>query len=148
MSFCRCAHYRRRCRIRAPCCNEIFDCRHCHNEIKARNYILSVILDLVLSIISYSWLINLFFFNFLLQNSICVDQKERHEIPRHEVNQVQLPTGHLSILFNLFTLSEVSELKYLFKFTYTFVLSGYMLTLWNWTGGVCVILLFKFCIIG
>ncbi|XP_022935787.1 probable E3 ubiquitin-protein ligase RZFP34 [Cucurbita moschata] len=50
-----CAHYRRRCRIRAPCCNEIFDCRHCHNEIK---------------------------------NSISVDQKERHEIPRHEVNQV------------------------------------------------------------
>ncbi|KAL2543550.1 CHY-type/CTCHY-type/RING-type Zinc finger protein [Forsythia ovata] len=29
-----CSHYRRRCRIRAPCCNEIFDCRHCHNEAK------------------------------------------------------------------------------------------------------------------
>jgi RING finger/CHY zinc finger protein 1 len=29
-----CPHYRRRCRIRAPCCNEIFDCRHCHNEVK------------------------------------------------------------------------------------------------------------------
>uniref|UniRef100_A0A2P2KUI9 Zinc finger family protein n=1 Tax=Rhizophora mucronata TaxID=61149 RepID=A0A2P2KUI9_RHIMU len=29
-----CSHYRRRCKIRAPCCNEIFDCRHCHNEIK------------------------------------------------------------------------------------------------------------------
>ncbi|OAY82066.1 E3 ubiquitin-protein ligase MIEL1 [Ananas comosus] len=27
-----CKHYRRRCRIRAPCCNEIFHCRHCHNE--------------------------------------------------------------------------------------------------------------------
>ncbi|RZC52458.1 hypothetical protein C5167_020877 [Papaver somniferum] len=27
-----CQHYRRRCKIRAPCCNEIFDCRHCHNE--------------------------------------------------------------------------------------------------------------------
>ncbi|KAL3334746.1 hypothetical protein AABB24_031129 [Solanum stoloniferum] len=27
-----CEHYRRRCRIRAPCCNEVFDCRHCHNE--------------------------------------------------------------------------------------------------------------------
>ncbi|CAI9284745.1 E3 ubiquitin-protein ligase MIEL1 [Lactuca sativa] len=27
-----CKHYRRRCMIRAPCCNEIFDCRHCHNE--------------------------------------------------------------------------------------------------------------------
>ncbi|KAG2674152.1 hypothetical protein I3760_13G121900 [Carya illinoinensis] len=29
-----CSHYRRRCKIRAPCCNEIFDCRHCHNEAK------------------------------------------------------------------------------------------------------------------
>ncbi|KAK9100835.1 hypothetical protein Scep_024265 [Stephania cephalantha] len=29
-----CAHYRRRCRIKAPCCNEVFDCRHCHNEAK------------------------------------------------------------------------------------------------------------------
>ncbi|OVA04355.1 zinc finger protein [Macleaya cordata] len=27
-----CQHYRRRCKIRAPCCNEIFPCRHCHNE--------------------------------------------------------------------------------------------------------------------
>ncbi|XP_057786206.1 E3 ubiquitin-protein ligase RZFP34-like isoform X1 [Salvia miltiorrhiza] len=29
-----CKHYRRRCKIRAPCCDEIFDCRHCHNEAK------------------------------------------------------------------------------------------------------------------
>ncbi|KAI6669939.1 hypothetical protein NL676_004824 [Syzygium grande] len=29
-----CAHYRRRCKIRAPCCDEVFDCRHCHNEAK------------------------------------------------------------------------------------------------------------------
>ena len=28
----RCEHYRRRCRIRAPCCDRIFTCRHCHNE--------------------------------------------------------------------------------------------------------------------
>ncbi|KAL5157528.1 E3 ubiquitin-protein ligase MIEL1 [Glycine soja] len=27
-----CKHYRRRCRIRAPCCNELYFCRHCHNE--------------------------------------------------------------------------------------------------------------------
>uniref|UniRef100_A0A1D1Y8T3 RING finger and CHY zinc finger domain-containing protein 1 n=1 Tax=Anthurium amnicola TaxID=1678845 RepID=A0A1D1Y8T3_9ARAE len=27
-----CKHYRRRCKIRAPCCNEVFVCRHCHNE--------------------------------------------------------------------------------------------------------------------
>ncbi|CDY26969.1 BnaC09g36140D [Brassica napus] len=29
-----CSHYRRRCKIRAPCCDEVFDCRHCHNEAK------------------------------------------------------------------------------------------------------------------
>ncbi|KAK6260190.1 hypothetical protein SCA6_014664 [Theobroma cacao] len=27
-----CEHYKRRCKIRAPCCNKIFPCRHCHNE--------------------------------------------------------------------------------------------------------------------
>ncbi|MCO5599131.1 hypothetical protein L7F22_053231 [Adiantum nelumboides] len=30
-----CQHYRRRCKMRAPCCNDVFDCRHCHNEAKA-----------------------------------------------------------------------------------------------------------------
>ncbi|KAF9598373.1 hypothetical protein IFM89_027275 [Coptis chinensis] len=34
MEFIRCAHYKRKCKIRAPCCDEIFDCRHCHNEAK------------------------------------------------------------------------------------------------------------------
>nr|XP_007132333.1 hypothetical protein PHAVU_011G086000g [Phaseolus vulgaris]ESW04327.1 hypothetical protein PHAVU_011G086000g [Phaseolus vulgaris] len=29
-----CTHYRRRCKIRAPCCDEVFYCRHCHNEAK------------------------------------------------------------------------------------------------------------------
>ncbi|XP_058221470.1 E3 ubiquitin-protein ligase RZFP34-like [Rhododendron vialii] len=29
-----CIHYQRKCKIRAPCCDEIFDCRHCHNEAK------------------------------------------------------------------------------------------------------------------
>ncbi|XP_057720465.1 probable E3 ubiquitin-protein ligase RZFP34 isoform X1 [Arachis stenosperma] len=50
-----CQHYRRRCCIRAPCCNEVFDCRHCHNEAK---------------------------------NDISIDQKLRHDIPRHQVKQV------------------------------------------------------------
>ncbi|KAK4281082.1 hypothetical protein QN277_012617 [Acacia crassicarpa] len=27
-----CEHYERRCKIRAPCCDQIFPCRHCHNE--------------------------------------------------------------------------------------------------------------------
>ncbi|KAK9146854.1 hypothetical protein Sjap_006757 [Stephania japonica] len=31
-----CEHYRRRCKIRAPCCNEVFPCRHCHNEAAVR----------------------------------------------------------------------------------------------------------------
>ncbi|XP_041993847.1 probable E3 ubiquitin-protein ligase RZFP34 isoform X2 [Salvia splendens] len=50
-----CPHYRRRCRIRAPCCNEIFSCRHCHNDAK---------------------------------NSISIEQKLRHDIPRHSVEKV------------------------------------------------------------
>ncbi|KAI3468263.1 hypothetical protein Pfo_024926 [Paulownia fortunei] len=50
-----CSHYCRRCQIRAPCCNEIFDCRHCHNEAK---------------------------------NNICIDQKRRHDIPRHLIEKV------------------------------------------------------------
>ena len=82
VSFCRCAHYRRRCRIRAPCCNEIFDCRHCHNDIKARNFILNCWHSKPLITFTYS----------LLQNSIYLDQKERHEIPRHEVDQVNRRT--------------------------------------------------------
>ncbi|KAH7433820.1 hypothetical protein KP509_07G088000 [Ceratopteris richardii] len=31
-----CPHYRRRCKIRAPCCDKVFDCRHCHNEAMAK----------------------------------------------------------------------------------------------------------------
>ena len=27
-----CKHYRRRCKLVAPCCGEAFWCRHCHNE--------------------------------------------------------------------------------------------------------------------
>ncbi|KAI4311205.1 hypothetical protein MLD38_036117 [Melastoma candidum] len=30
-----CQHYGRRCKIRAPCCNEVFPCRHCHNGAAA-----------------------------------------------------------------------------------------------------------------
>ncbi|KAJ9558866.1 hypothetical protein OSB04_013480 [Centaurea solstitialis] len=29
-----CIHYRRGCKLKAPCCDEVYDCRHCHNEIK------------------------------------------------------------------------------------------------------------------
>ena len=28
-----CAHYRRRCKLVAPCCGEAYWCRHCHNEV-------------------------------------------------------------------------------------------------------------------
>ncbi|KAF9617419.1 hypothetical protein IFM89_036340 [Coptis chinensis] len=50
-----CSHYRRRCQIRASCCNEIFYCCHCHNEAK---------------------------------NNIIIEGKLRHDLPRHEVQQV------------------------------------------------------------
>ncbi|KAL6842331.1 hypothetical protein ACP4OV_027758 [Aristida adscensionis] len=29
-----CTHYTRGCKILAPCCGEVFGCRHCHNEAK------------------------------------------------------------------------------------------------------------------
>ena len=32
-----CMHYRRRCRLVAPCCGEVFWCRHCHNEAKSQD---------------------------------------------------------------------------------------------------------------
>ncbi|KAK8444967.1 hypothetical protein SEVIR_9G233700v4 [Setaria viridis] len=50
-----CEHYRRGCRVVAPCCGEVFGCRHCHNDAK---------------------------------NSLEVDPRDRHEIPRHEINKV------------------------------------------------------------
>ncbi|KAM3254977.1 hypothetical protein ACQJBY_042805 [Aegilops geniculata] len=31
-----CEHYRRRCKIVAPCCKEVFPCRHCHNDATVR----------------------------------------------------------------------------------------------------------------
>ncbi|KAJ0944871.1 putative protein kinase RLK-Pelle-CrRLK1L-1 family transcription factor C2H2 family [Helianthus annuus] len=27
-----CEHYKRRCKLHAPCCNELFTCHHCHNK--------------------------------------------------------------------------------------------------------------------
>ncbi|KAL0040618.1 hypothetical protein WJX77_012540 [Trebouxia sp. C0004] len=32
-----CEHYRRRCKLVAPCCGEVFWCRHCHNDAKSEN---------------------------------------------------------------------------------------------------------------
>ncbi|KAH7676780.1 Zinc finger RING/FYVE/PHD-type protein [Dioscorea alata] len=36
-----CKHYKRFCQIRAPCCNKIFDCHHCHNESTSDGHELS-----------------------------------------------------------------------------------------------------------
>ncbi|KAJ1298812.1 hypothetical protein BS78_01G482300 [Paspalum vaginatum] len=54
-----CVHYRRKCKIRAPCCGEVFDCRHCHNEAKAS-----------------------------LQDSLKIGVHDRHVVPRHEIKLV------------------------------------------------------------
>ncbi|XP_026190618.1 uncharacterized protein LOC34623526 [Cyclospora cayetanensis] len=32
-----CTHYRRKCKIVAPCCQRIYWCRHCHNEANEEN---------------------------------------------------------------------------------------------------------------
>jgi RING finger/CHY zinc finger protein 1 len=29
-----CTHYKRRCKLVASCCGEVFWCRHCHNHVK------------------------------------------------------------------------------------------------------------------
>ena len=29
-----CTHYNRNCSFITPCCNKIYGCRHCHNEIE------------------------------------------------------------------------------------------------------------------
>lgn len=47
-SVIRCLHYRRRCSIRAPCCNEVFDCRHCHNEVKVSFFYLKLLMYLIM----------------------------------------------------------------------------------------------------
>ncbi|CAI0444615.1 unnamed protein product [Linum tenue] len=88
-----CPHYRRRCHIRAPCCNEVFTCRHCHNEaIVSRNFVSSY-------------------------NDINVDQKLRHDMPRHEVRQC-------AMLVSILIRPPWSAF------------SGDMLTLWHGAGGV------------
>jgi RING finger and CHY zinc finger domain-containing protein 1 len=33
----KCTHYQRKCKILAPCCNKLFDCRLCHDVIKDEN---------------------------------------------------------------------------------------------------------------
>ncbi|XP_048602412.1 E3 ubiquitin-protein ligase MIEL1-like isoform X3 [Brassica napus] len=57
-----CEHYRRRCQIRAPCCNEVFPCRHCHNETTT-----------ILPLLKQSTLRNIF---------------DRHELVRQDVKHV------------------------------------------------------------
>lgn len=39
-----CVHYRRRCRLVAPCCGELFWCRHCHNEAKSQDEMVHLLL--------------------------------------------------------------------------------------------------------
>lgn len=67
--FVRCKHYRRRCKIRAPCCNEIYPCRHCHNEATVGKgyYICIEILELSCGFCASSWSWCLLFFMDLLE---------------------------------------------------------------------------------
>lgn len=67
--FIRCKHYRRRCKIRAPCCNEIYPCRHCHNEATVGKcyYICIEILELSSGFCASSWSWCLLFFMDLLE---------------------------------------------------------------------------------
>lgn len=105
--FVRCSHYRRRCKIRAPCCDEIFDCRHCHNESKVVCSFLWFYIDIKITTCGISsnttataecycsWAFKIGEtqneFNSihnLEQNSLEVDPLSRHDVPRHEVKRV------------------------------------------------------------
>ena len=44
--FCRCSHYRR---IKAPCCSQGFDLRHCHNEAKVSDKWSTIFLNLLIT---------------------------------------------------------------------------------------------------
>lgn len=106
----RCSHYRRRCKIRAPCCNEIFDCRHCHNEAKVCTYIytsnpflvlffslFASVLDNNFYILAPMFILPQFFFFFVHeQNSIETDPLDQHDLPRHEVEQVGIFSSFFS----------------------------------------------------
>ncbi|KAF5188764.1 hypothetical protein FRX31_021651 [Thalictrum thalictroides] len=37
-----CEHYKRRCKIRGPCFNKVFTCRHCHNAAMCVNRRISI----------------------------------------------------------------------------------------------------------
>ena len=94
----RCSHYRRRCKIRAPCCNEIFDCRHCHNEAKVCFFFFFFFsIKLCKTMDWWSFLLMVF-----MQNSLDVDPRLRHDIPRHDIEKVRF-----LLVFFVATFSEL-----------------------------------------
>lgn len=86
-----CTHYRRRCKIRAPCCDEIFDCRHCHNEIMVHsswfwNLLIRASIQMKKEC-EFKYLPT-FLLHSINQNSLEIDPIHRHDVPRHEVKKV------------------------------------------------------------
>jgi hypothetical protein len=94
----------------APCCGQAFGCRHCHNDAKVR------------------WFPS-FRFRFgsgsadvlkqpcpvPRQNSLEVDPRDRHEIPRHEIKKVSVPS--LCSKSNLLPVSTIAYLVFVFVIT-------------------------------
>jgi len=90
--FFRCVHYRRKCEIRAPCCGEVFDCRHCHNEAKVRtsHWILWNFARLISSWFIQDtdfWPSGISLIS-SLQDSLEVSVHDRHVVPRHDIKLV------------------------------------------------------------
>ncbi|KAJ8434401.1 hypothetical protein Cgig2_002603 [Carnegiea gigantea] len=77
-----CEHYRRRCRIRAPCCNRIFTCRHCHNDA-----MVCVLFFLLLSMFLNPLILILAILMSYAASSLS-DPMERHELVRQDVTRV------------------------------------------------------------
>jgi len=64
-----CQHYRRKCKLVAPCCGEVFWCRHCHNEAKHDNLEVS-------------------FISFPVITSVHQDESGKHVLDRKAVTEV------------------------------------------------------------
>jgi len=76
-----CEHYRRRCKLVAPCCGEVFWCRHCHNDVKSEN---EVVRQSALSADTPTHQQHCS----LMYRFVVQDPKKRHELERKNVKEL------------------------------------------------------------
>lgn len=112
----RCSHYRRRCKIRAPCCNEIFDCRHCHNEAKVGFWLIVIFIYMYIywEIGFMKLPIDALYAEFVRCGSSLTP---RHSSPRYGKSKFSFKY-QLSFMFHLFT-NIASEFMFYPWFSYS-----------------------------